>query len=87
MKPTTPNEKIMTPDDVVQRGQCMGCGFCTVKLHSGQSAGRMEFDPQRGHHVPRFAGPAPAEFICPGAAMDLPALAQAMAYSWAVLVH
>ena len=76
MTPTTPAEKTMTPDDVVKRGQCMGCGFCTVPLRAGQSPGRMEFDPLRGHHVPRFAGPAPAEFICPGAAMDLPALAQ-----------
>lgn len=66
--------KPITPDDVVRRGQCMACGFCTV-AHGGATAGRMEFDEKRGHHVPRFAGPAPTEFLCPGATMDMPALA------------
>lgn len=67
----------MTPDDVVQRRQCMGCGFCTLPLNVTQSRGHMEFDPNRGHHVPRFDGPSPEDFVCPGARMDLPALAQA----------
>lgn len=65
----------LTPDDVVRRGQCMGCGFCTVAAGQAEPAGRMEFDGARGHHVPKFSGPPPTNFVCPGAAMDMPALA------------
>lgn len=67
----------LTPADVVQRGQCIACGFCTVAVGRKEQTGWMEFDPARGHHVPRFHGPPPRDFVCPGTAMDMPSLAVA----------
>ncbi len=65
-----------TPSEVVRRGQCMGCGFCTVPLTPDAAAGHMRFDARRGHPVPVFDGAEPTDFICPGAAMDMPRLSQ-----------
>lgn len=65
----------LTPDDIVRRGQCMACGFCTVAVGRTEPAGWMEFDDARGHHVPKFSGPPPVDFVCPGVAMDMPELA------------
>ena len=54
----------------------MGCGFCTVAPLGAMPRGRMEFDAERGHHVPRFSDRPPEDFICPGKAMDMPAMAR-----------
>lgn len=54
----------------------MGCGFCTVGAN-GARVGTMVLDRNRGQFVPRFEGPPPTDFICPGATMDMPALARA----------
>jgi len=76
MKPTAQTTVLLTPEDVVRRGQCMGCGFCTIPLKPAQVAGQMVFNAKLGHHVPRFTGPAPTDFVCPGSNMDMPQLAQ-----------
>jgi hypothetical protein len=76
MSRTRDNTPAITPDEVVRRGQCIACGFCTVGK-GGSGSGRMEFDPQRGHHVPRFDAAPPLEYVCPGTTMDMPALARA----------
>lgn len=69
------NGRRLTPLDVVDRGQCMGCGFCTVGLDRG-TTGTMVFDPNRAQFVPRFEGPPPTKFVCPGTIMDMPMLAR-----------
>ncbi len=71
---------------IVERGQCMGCGLCTLVRPEkpGKAAPRIEmtFDPAHDQFVPTVTGWAPGDppgsFVCPGAQMDMPALAKAV---------
>ena len=57
----------------------MSCGFCTVATEAGGQAAAEElaFDHAEGIFVPRStaSGSYDADFVCPGASMDMPALA------------
>lgn len=70
-------------EDIVARGHCMGCGFCTL-IESGRDGPRvvMTFDEERDYFVPKVEhwspGTEPGDFICPGTSMDMPALATAV---------
>ena len=67
---------------IVARGQCMGCGFCAATLRGAAESVSvaMARDETDGIYRPVVSGwqpgQAPGAFLCPGAEMDLPALAQ-----------
>jgi coenzyme F420 hydrogenase subunit beta len=71
---------------IVADRQCMGCGFCTlIRAKDGERSAptvAMEYDVERDHFVPRVKNWQPGEpegsFVCPGAEMDMVALAKAV---------
>jgi coenzyme F420 hydrogenase subunit beta len=69
-------------DTIVAAGQCMGCGFCaaTMKASNDGLAVSMQQSPEDGTYTPQvhgwLPGDDPGNFICPGTAMDMPALAE-----------
>jgi coenzyme F420 hydrogenase subunit beta len=71
-------------DQIVARGQCMGCGFCAATLKAENSALTisMRREDQDGTYVPKVtgwkSGDDPGEFLCPGTAMDMPFLASSV---------
>ena len=73
-------------EEVVARRQCMGCGLCTaIRPSPGQTtspAVTMAYQPTLDQFAPSVAnwrpGEPTGEFVCPGADMDMPALADAV---------
>jgi len=70
--------------EIVRNGHCMGCGFCTLAYDDRPDgpAIRMKYDGQRDQFVPSVVNWQPGDdtgnLICPGATMDMPALANAV---------
>lgn len=73
-------------EEVVARRQCMGCGLCAaIRPSPGQTTSptvTMAYHPDLDQFAPRVEnwrrGQPTGEFICPGAEMDMPALADAV---------
>jgi coenzyme F420 hydrogenase subunit beta len=69
---------------IVRQRQCMGCGMCTLIQPSARGGTaprvRMEYDAAHDQFAPAMEGwkdgDDPGRFVCPGADMDMPALAQ-----------
>ncbi|MCB1685444.1 MAG: Coenzyme F420 hydrogenase/dehydrogenase, beta subunit C-terminal domain [Pseudomonadales bacterium] len=67
-------------EEIVTRGQCMGCGLCAATLRDASPATRVTMvpDPELGHYRPVVSGwktgDEPGSYVCPGASMDMPAL-------------
>jgi coenzyme F420 hydrogenase subunit beta len=68
---------------IVRRRQCMGCGLCTAIQPSAPGAAvpsvTMEYNAALDQFAPKVEdwapGGEPGRFVCPGADMDMPALA------------
>ncbi|UCD35931.1 MAG: Coenzyme F420 hydrogenase/dehydrogenase, beta subunit C-terminal domain [Nitrospiraceae bacterium] len=71
-----------TVEDVVRRGLCMGCGFCTasLKIENPDAGVSMGYDRQTDSFVPAVNRETPGagrhDFICPGMTMDMVRLAE-----------
>jgi len=65
--------------DIVNRGQCIGCGFCQIELDrsANSAAVRMAWSDSEEYWVPSLSEEdesKPEQRICPGATMDMVAL-------------
>lgn len=69
-------------EEIVTRGQCMGCGLCAASIRNvaPQTRVTMLLDPDLGHYRPVVsgwkAGDQTGSYICPGNAMDMPVLSR-----------
>lgn len=67
--------------DVVEKGQCIGCGFCSVPLKQDNSSCSkigLDWSPEEEYWVPKILERTSVDEdrrVCPGAVMNMPGLA------------